>query len=225
MPVASGGWAASPFHSATQASAAVDSKVDAVDVVLFHSMFGLRSVEGEAAARLEAAGHRVTVPDLFGGATTEEGIDAGFALMRTIGWETIVERARLATESVPDNAVLMGLSMGVGVIGELWPERLRAAAVICLHSTTGIPSGVPKGTPMQVHVAIGDRFATDEDLEAVEASAARVGAEAAIYRYPHAGHLFTDATLPDFDAAAADATWTRILELLARLDATAPPFS
>jgi dienelactone hydrolase len=38
----------------------------------------------------------------------------------------------------------------------------------------------------------------------------RCGAKAEVFRYPGAGHLFTDPGLTDHDAAA-DATWTRAL--------------
>jgi hypothetical protein len=43
---------------------------------------------------------------------------------------------------VPRDAVLGGFSMGVGVIGERWPERTDAAAVFCLHAPTRVPDGV-----------------------------------------------------------------------------------
>jgi dienelactone hydrolase len=65
-----------------------------VVVVLFHSMFGLRPVELAAAERLRAAGHEVALPDLFDGAIVPGDLDAGFAQMKRIGWDTIVGRAR-----------------------------------------------------------------------------------------------------------------------------------
>ena len=183
-------------------------------VVLFHSMFGLRAVELSAAERLRAAGCRVVVPDLFAGATVPGRVDAGFALMKRVGWPTIVGRARRAVMGVPGDAVLGGFSMGVGVIGELWPERLGAAAVFCLHAPTSVPAGVPAGTPVQLHVAIGDQFAPEEQIAAFEASAKRTGAAASVHKYAGAGHLFTDATLPDYSAAAATSTWARVLSLV-----------
>jgi dienelactone hydrolase len=94
-----------------------------VFVVLFHSIFGLRAVELAAAERLRATGCQVVVPDLFDGATVPGDVDAGSALMDQVGWGTIVDRACRGVAGVPREAVLGGFSMGVGVIGELWPQR------------------------------------------------------------------------------------------------------
>lgn len=112
-----------------------------VFVVVFHSMFGVRAVELSAAERMRAAGCHVVVPDLFAGEAVPGGIEAGFALMEHVGWPTIVDRARRALANVPEEAVLGGFSMGVGVIGELWPERLGAAAVFCPHAPRSVPPG------------------------------------------------------------------------------------
>jgi dienelactone hydrolase len=185
-----------------------------VFVALFHSMFGLRPVELAAAERLRAAGHRVVVPDLFDGATVPGDVDAGVALMERIGWSTIVGRARRGLAEVPGEAVLGGFSMGVGVIGALWPERLDAAGVFCLHAPPGVPEGIGAGTPVQLHVGVGDPFAPSDQVVAFQESAARSGAVASVHRYPGAGHFFTDVSLPDYQAAATASTWRRVLRLL-----------
>jgi dienelactone hydrolase len=104
--------------------------------------------------------------------------------------------------------------MGVGVIGELWPERADAAAVFCLHAPTSVPSGVLVGTPVQLHVAAADRFATADQIAAFRESAVTTGAAASVYEYRGAGHFFTDASLPDYSATATARTWTRVLRLL-----------
>ena len=108
-------------------------------VVLFHSMFGLRAVELSAAERLRGSGHRVLTPDLFAGAVaaghgSTPALEDGFALMERIGWDTIVGRARAAVRELPASTVLGGFSMGVGVIGSLWPDRPAAAGVFLLHN-------------------------------------------------------------------------------------------
>lgn len=192
-----------------------------VTVALFHSMFGLREVELSAADRLRAAGHRVITPDLFAGAVAAgQGsvptLDDGFALMDRVGWETIMARARAAVRDLPPNSVLGGLSMGVGVVGSLWPERPAAPGVFLLHATTTVPAGIGAGTPVQVHVADGDRFAPPNQLAAFRASAADAGAEAALHTYPGAGHFYTDPSLPDYDAIATDRTWHHVHALLDR---------
>ena len=189
-----------------------------ITVVLFHSMFGLRQVELLAADRLRAAGHRVVTPDLFAGAVAAEGsvptLEDGFALMDRIGWETIVARARAAVRELPPSTVLGGFSMGVGVVGSLWPERLAASGVFLLHATTPVPGGVGAGTPVQAHVADGDRFAPPDEMAAFCASAMDAGADAALHTYPGAGHFYSDPSLLDYDPIATDRTWRHVHALL-----------
>lgn len=134
--------------------------------------------------------------------------------MEAIGWEAIVKRARAAVRDLPADTVLCGLSMGAGVVGAIWPERLDAAAAILLHAATIVPGGVRPGTPVQVHVAVDDPFAPADQLAAFHDSAARADADAALYTYPGAGHFFTDAELPDHDRSAADEAWRRVGALL-----------
>lgn len=198
-----------------------DALEEPVTVALFHSMFGLRRVERAAADRLRAAGHRVVAPDLFAGTVAGRGrvptVEDGFALMEAIGWETIMTRARAAVRDLPASAVLWGFSMGVGVVGSLWPERLEAAGAILLHASTVVPDGVRPGTPVQAHVAAGDPFAPARQLAAFRDSAAHAGADAALYTYPTAGHFFTDADLPDHNRTAAERAWHRVGRMLETL--------
>jgi dienelactone hydrolase len=178
-------------------------------------MFGRRAVEHAAAEGLRAKGLRVVVPDLFTGSAVPGGIAAGFALMEQIGWNTIVDRARRSLSGVPRQAVLGGFSMGAGVIGEIWPERLEAAGVFCLHAPTNVPKGVPVGTPVQLHVAKGDSFAAVAQIADFEQSSSNAGAASTVYEYAAAGHFFTDESLPDYDATATATAWARVDTLLA----------
>jgi dienelactone hydrolase len=104
--------------------------------------------------------------------------------------------------------------MGAGVIGALWPERLGAAGVFCLHAPTTVPTGVPARTAVQLHVALDDRFATSEQIAAFRASAAKAGASPSVHEYSDAGHFFTDETLPDYNAEATTSTWAHVTELI-----------
>lgn len=192
---------------------------DPLTVVLFHSMFGLRAVELNAAERLRSSGHRVLTPDLFAGAVaaghgSAPTLEDGFALMERIGWDTIVGRAHAAVRELPASTVLGGFSMGVGVIGSLWPDRSAAVGVFLLHATTTVPDGVPTGTPVQAHVADGDQFAQPDQLGAFQTSAAHAGAEATLHTYRSAGHFYTDPSLPDYNPTAAARTWQQVDALL-----------
>ncbi|NYE74967.1 dienelactone hydrolase family protein [Microlunatus parietis] len=195
-------------------------RTDPVPVIIFHSTLGLRPVELAAADRVRRAGHPVAVPDLFGGEVAAEvdgvpSVPAGFEMQRRVGWDTVLRRAAEALDDLPPRTVLCGFSMGVGVIADLWPGRLAAAAVLLLHATTPVPDGVAPGTPVQTHVAVGDRFAPERRLAEFQDSVAAAGVAGALFRYPRAGHFFTDPDLPDHDPAAAALAWQRIETVLA----------
>lgn len=188
-----------------------------MDVVVFHSMWGLRAVEVAAAERLRSWGYRVSLPDLFDGRTSPGEIEAGFALLEEIGWSTITGRAYDALAGVSDDAVMIGFSMGVGVIDQVWPDRLGAAAVACLHAAASVPSGVRRGTPVQLHFGAGDRFAPAERVEEFRRSAEAAGAVALIREYDGAGHYFTDESHPDYSPAAAAGAWNDLQGMLESL--------
>ena len=199
----------------------------ALTVALFHSMFGLRPVELAAAARLRAAGHRVVTPDLFAGAVAGDPGSAptmsdGYTLMGRIGWDTIVARARAAVHDLPADAVLGGFSMGVGVVGALWPDRLTAAGVFLIHAITPVPAGIRAGTPVQAHVGEHDPIAPPDQLAVFRNSAEHARAAASLHVYTGAEHFFTDPSLPDHDPAATARTWTRVEGLLENLRAAVP---
>jgi dienelactone hydrolase len=88
------------------------------DIILFHSVVGLRPLELEIAARLRAAGHTVATPDLNDGRAAISA-DAGFTLMAEYSGPELTNRARAALAILPDTAVLAGVSMGAGMVGEL----------------------------------------------------------------------------------------------------------
>lgn len=107
--------------------------------------------------------------------------------------------------------------MGVGITADLWPMRPLTAGVLLLHSVGGIPDNVRSGLPVQVHLADPDRFGPADEVAAWQAAAARLGISAEIFKYPGIGHLYTDTTLPDYDAEAAERTWNRIIDFLGAL--------
>ena len=158
------------------------------DVVLFHSIRGLRPAEHAAAERMRAAGHSVIVPDLFDGRATDS-VDEGFALEAEIGWERICERAEAAVAGLPPATVLAGVSMGAGVVGHLWPQRPQTAGVLLLHGVTELPPA-PRAIPLQVHLAEPDEYETEDWVEAVVQAAAEAGIAAEVFRYPGRRALF-----------------------------------
>lgn len=181
--------------------------------MLFHSVLGLRSAERLAAERLRSAGHEVVTPDLFAGETAAT-IDDGFQLLDRIGWSTLLDRARESLAELPAETVLAGLSMGAQVAADLWPERPETAAVLLLHAAPALPTPVTRGVRVQFHAADPDDFAPQDRVEALRQDAENSGVNLEIFRYPGAGHFYTDPEFPDHTPAAAEQTWQRVLAFL-----------
>ncbi|MFI2711027.1 dienelactone hydrolase family protein [Micromonospora sp. NPDC018662] len=183
-------------------------------VLLLHPVHGLRPAVLAAADRLRAAGHRVTTPDLYE-APAAATVEAGFALLGTIGHGTVLDRARRAVAALPAETVLAGFSMGAGIAGALLAERPRAAALLLMHGTGGGPDSARPGLPVRLHLADPDEYEPSAEVDEWRQAMTAAGAEVVVHRYPGSGHLFTDPDSPDFDASAAALAEHRVLTFLA----------
>jgi dienelactone hydrolase len=189
-----------------------------VDVVLFHHAQGLTGGVRAFADDLQAAGHRVMVPDLYDGQTfgaLEEGI--GYA--RQVGFDTIAERGRQAVEGLPGDLVYAGFSLGVMSAQELAQTRSGAMGAVLVDSC--FPASEfgswPQGVPVQIHGMESDPiFAAEGDLEAARELVATVES-AELFLYPGDQHLFADRSLPAYDEAATTLLTQRVLEFLSRV--------
>lgn len=182
-------------------------------VILFHSIRGLRTLERDAAARLRALGHDVLTPDLFDGRVVAS-VEEGFALKDRIGWRTLCERAEAAVAGQPASAVLGGFSFGAAIASHLWAKRPETSGVLLVHSIVEIPDNARDGVPVQLHLADPDIYEPAEEVAAWRAAADRSPIVLEAFSYPGVGHLYTDASLPDYDAEAARLTWDRVERFL-----------
>ncbi|MGS2614977.1 dienelactone hydrolase family protein [Micromonospora sp. LZ34] len=183
-------------------------------IVLFHSVYGLRPAVLSAADRLRAAGHEVSTPDLYG-VPAAETVEDGFALFDKIGEEAVLDRARAALRGLPADTVLAGFSMGAGVAGAMLAERPDTAGLLLFHGTAGAPEAVRPGLRVQLHLADPDEYEPQPEVDEWQRAMTSAGAAVDVYRYPGAGHLFTDPDVPDHDARPAERTWERSLVFLA----------
>ena len=181
------------------------------DVILFHSVLGLRPGVLALAERLTFAGHPTVAPDLYGGATADD-VDEGFAISRRIGQAEVMRRAREAARRLAPDAVLAGISMGAGVAGELWAERPAAQGVLFLSGLGPIPSPRPSAAPVELHVARPDPFDTEEVVAEWAAGADAQPLE--VFRYDGVGHNFLDEGGPDWDEQATIACEARLIAFL-----------
>lgn len=183
-----------------------------MELVLFHHAQGLTEGVHVFAARLRSAGHHVTLPDLFGGATfstLEEGVEHA----EEIGFDVIVSRGAAAVADLPADLVYGGFSLGVLPAQHLAQNRPGARAALLYEG--GVPlstfGGVwPDGVPLQIHATEGDAWSEVDVLR--ELVAAVPGAE--LHLYPGSDHLFTDASLGAYDAGATDMAVDRTLAVL-----------
>lgn len=192
-------------------------------IVLFHSVLGLRPGMLDAADRLRADGHEVLVPDLYGDGLTFDDYEPAIAHWQASG-EDLHRRTLEAVAELPDGFVVGGFSAGGGQA--VLAATRRPVRGVLLVSGVFLPSWLgddvrwPQGVPAQVHAMVDDPF--DDGPEAFAGQRQEVeaaGGQVEIFEYAGAAHLFADPSLPrEYDVAAADLMWSRVLGFLRGLD-------
>jgi dienelactone hydrolase len=183
------------------------------ELLVFHHAQGLTTGCLTFADELRAAGHVVHAPDLYEGKTFTE-LDDGVAYAKQVGFDTIMERGRIAADSLSDEIVYAGFSLGVLPAQMLAQTRPGAKGALLFHaafpaSEFGCPW--PQGVPLQIHMMEADEWAL-EDLDAARQLETIAGAE--LFLYPGDRHLFADSSLPDYDESAAKLLKQRVLGFL-----------
>lgn len=191
------------------------------DVVVFHHAQGLTAGIREFAQRLTAAGHIVTVPDLYDGHTFDSVAD-GVAFARQIGFDTVTERGKDAAAQLGTDLVYVGFSLGVmpaQLLAQTRPGACGAVLISACLPVTEFGAQWPVGVPVQVHGMDQDEFFAGEgDLEAARALVDSTP-QAELFLYPGSGHLFADPSTSDYDAAAATLLAERVESFLAEIGA------
>jgi dienelactone hydrolase len=189
------------------------------EVLLFHHAHGLTPGCLAFAAELRAAGHVVHAPDLYDGKTFAD-LDDGVGYAREVGFDTIGERGRAAADSLPDEIVYAGFSLGAMPAQMLAQTRPGAKGALLFHgcippSEFGGPW--PEGVPLQIHLMDADEWALEGDLDAAREVDEAV-ASAELFLYPGDRHLFADSSLPDYDEEAATLLKRRVLDFLENVE-------
>lgn len=185
------------------------------EVLLFHHAQGLTAGCLAFADDLRAAGHVVYAPDLYEGRTFAD-LDEGVGYAERVGFDTILERGRVAAEGLPNGILYAGFSLGVLPAQALARTRPGAKGALLFHSC--IPASEsdgpwPEGVPAQIHIMERDEWALGGDLDAARTLAETVrGVE--LFLYPGDRHLFADRSLPDYDEDAATLLGRRVLRFL-----------
>jgi dienelactone hydrolase len=193
------------------------------EVVLFHHVQGLTDGVGAFAARLRAGGHTVHTPDLYEGQRFAT-IDGGFGYLQSVGDEAMDERKERALAGLPAAVVYAGFSWGEAIAQQSAQTRPGARGALlyeaCIPITGEWAFGPwPDGVPVQIHGADKDPFfGLEGDIDAARELAATVGPQLAeLFVYPGGQHLFTDSSLPSYDAGATALVLERSLSFLDRI--------
>jgi dienelactone hydrolase len=186
------------------------------EVLLFHHAQGQTSGFKAFADLLRDAGHTVHTPDLYDGRTFDS-LEEGVGHAQKLGFGELLDRGTATADELPPGLVYAGISLGVMPAQKLAQTRPGARAALLLEACLPVSefgSGWPDGVPVQVHGAEGDPFFAGEgDLEAARALVKESpGAE--LFVYPSRQHLFSDSSLPSYDADAAGLLNERVLRFL-----------
>ncbi|GAA2041598.1 dienelactone hydrolase family protein [Agromyces tropicus] len=188
------------------------------EILLFHHGQGLTDGVLAFAETLRSAGHVVHTPDYYDGhvfATLDEGV----AYRDEIGIPELANRAVAVAQSLPNELVYAGFSLGTGPAQLLAQTRPGARGALLMSGC--LPAAVfetpwPSGVALAVHTTEHDPWV---DLDVARGIVGE--ASGALELYPGAAHLFADPTNADFDAALAarlEASVVAWLEGLARFD-------
>jgi dienelactone hydrolase len=193
------------------------------EVVLFHHVQGLTDGVRAFAEELRVGGHTVHTPDLFEG-ERPASIDEGVAHAQALGDVVISERANRAVADLPEGLVYAGFSLGAGTAQQFAQTRPGARGALlyeaCIPITGDWAFGSwPDGVPVQIHGMDKDPFfGLEGDIDAARELVETVGSELAeLFVYPGDRHLFTDSSLPSYDADAAALVVQRSRALLERV--------
>jgi dienelactone hydrolase len=188
-------------------------------VILFHHAQGLTPGVTAFADRLRAAGHDVHTPDLFEGQTFES-IAAGMARVGEIGFGAIMERGAQAADAIGDDAVFMGMSLGVVPAQMLAQTRPRALGAVLCYSCVPVSEfgdAWPTDVPVQIHGMDADPYFIDEgDIDAAREIVASAP-QAELFLYPGDQHYFADSSLASYDPDATEVLIHRVLDLLSKI--------
>lgn len=185
------------------------------EILLFHHAQGQTEGFLAFADELRAAGNVVHTPDLYDGKTFTELAD-GVGYAEQVGFDTIIERGRLAAESLPKEIVYAGFSLGVLPAQMLAQTRPGAKGAVLLHAavpTSEFGRPWPQGVPLQIHMTEADEWVVGEDLDVARQLDETIES-AELFLYPGDRHLFADNSLPDYDEGAAALLKQRVLSFL-----------
>jgi dienelactone hydrolase len=183
------------------------------EILLFHHAQGQTPGFLAFVDELRAAGYTVHAPDLYDGKTFGT-LDEGVAYAKRVGFDTLLERGRRAAESLPDDLVYAGFSLGA-IPAQMLAQTRPGARGALLFSAAFPASELgswPEGRSAPDPLMEDDEWAR-EDLPAARELVESIE-DADLFLYPGDGHLFADNSLSDHDEGAAKLLKQRVFAFL-----------
>ena len=194
------------------------------EVVLFHHVQGLTDGVRAFADQLRAGGHTVHTPDLFDGERPATHRGGRRATRRRSATRCSTGGPSGPWPTCPTDLVYAGFSWGAGRPSG-WPRPGRAPAARCsTRPACRSPASGRSGRGRR-GAGAGPRHgrrirssALEGDIDAARELVATVGPELGeLFVYPGDRHLFTDSSLPSYDADAAALVVQRSRQFLDRV--------
>ncbi len=188
------------------------------EILLFHHVLGRTPGMEALAERFRVDDDVVHLPDLYDGHVFTDR-EEGSAYAREVGFDTIIERGRLAAEALPRALVYAGVSLGVMPAQLLTQTRLGARGAFLISAAvppSEFDAPWPEHVPLQMHAMEDDPLMAEGDLEAARGIVETVpGAE--LFLYHGSTHLFTERGSTDYDLEATDLLAERAMAFFAGL--------
>ncbi|WP_167131465.1 dienelactone hydrolase family protein [Paramicrobacterium chengjingii] len=187
------------------------------EIVMFHHVLGRTAALEQIAERLRDAGHLVHVPDLFDGRTFDS-IDEGIAFAESIDNDALLGTATAEVQSLPNDIVYLGFSLGSAFAQYLVQNREGARGGIFMYGCVApdVFGDWPDDVPVHIHAMEDDPFFV-EDADAAKALDA-AHEKVSLFLYPGSGHLFLERDHDDYDSDAAELALSRIDSFLTSLE-------
>jgi dienelactone hydrolase len=193
------------------------------DVLLFHSVLGLRPGVQHFAEQLKSAGHKVTTPDLYDGEVFNS-YDAGGKKWAEIGIPAMLQKAQAESENMPTGTVFAGFSNGAALAEFLAGTHPDSGGAVLMHGALPIEAlqitAWPNKVPVQLHYNKEDPMRDPKNEVALEKAVKASGGRFEGFLYDGNTHLFADPELPDYNAESAKLMVERVLRMLKFLDET-----
>lgn len=198
-------------------------------VVVIQEIFGINAHIRSVTDRFATAGYVAMAPALFD--RVERGVELGYdesSKTKGVGiaWRKLTVNTAIADLEATADALAheVGGAQRVGAVGFCFGGMLAAALVSrsTQHLWAAVayyPSRAAKvlthdipGRPLMIHLGDNDTGVTIQDGRTLAAR----WPNAAIHRYPTAGHGFNCDLRPEFDPEASREAWDRTLHFLDR---------